>query len=413
MPTLVDRAKMFTATTGTGTLTLGAAVPNFQTFATAGVTNGQTIRYVLEDTGFAWEIGIGTYSSTGPTLTRGATESSTGGGAISLTGNASVYVSATAADFIAGQSLNQGRNLIHNGRFNVQQRGTGSWTTGVYTADRWLLNLIGDTCTVSIATLADADRTTIGDENATSALQAVVTGASTAANYTQIQQRIENVRMLSGKTVTVSFYAKASAALNVGILFSQVFGTGGSTSVNGTAQTIGLTTSWVRYSATFVIASASGKTFGTANTDYTQMTVSLSSGTTNAALLGVSTQSGTFTFFGVQLEIGTAATTLEVRPYGPELALCQRFFQVAQPTEVINTACAYTTSCYFSASFFFKVPFRATPTASTPTWTLSTCGTPTIAENGLDMVNYYALSTAASNVVQFYNSSQILFSADL
>jgi hypothetical protein len=97
MVTLVNRAKMSTATTGTGTITLGSAEDGYQTFADAGVTDGQTVRYVIED-GSAWEIGTGTYTASGTTLSRTVTESSNSDAAINLSGSAVVYVSATEAD---------------------------------------------------------------------------------------------------------------------------------------------------------------------------------------------------------------------------------------------------------------------------------------------------------------------------
>lgn len=99
MTTLVNRAKMTTATTGTGTITLGSASLGCQTFAAAGLLNGETVRYVIED-GSNWEIGVGTYTSSGTTLTRTPSESSSGGSAISLTGSAVVYVVAAAQDII-------------------------------------------------------------------------------------------------------------------------------------------------------------------------------------------------------------------------------------------------------------------------------------------------------------------------
>ncbi len=96
--TYVDRAMMTTATTGTGTITLGSAVPGYQSFATAGLTTGQTVRYCIQDVSNTWEIGIGTYTTSGTTLTRGATESSNSGSAISLSGSATVFITIGAAD---------------------------------------------------------------------------------------------------------------------------------------------------------------------------------------------------------------------------------------------------------------------------------------------------------------------------
>ena len=97
MVTLVNRAKMTTATTGTGTITLGAAESGYQTFADAGVVDTDVVRYVIED-GTAWEIGTGTYTASGTTLSRTVAESSNADAALNLSGSAVVFVSAAAAD---------------------------------------------------------------------------------------------------------------------------------------------------------------------------------------------------------------------------------------------------------------------------------------------------------------------------
>jgi hypothetical protein len=97
MVTLVNRAKVATATTGTGTITLGAAESGYQTFADAGVVDGNIVRYVIED-GTDWEIGTGTYTALGTTLSRTVLESSNADAALNLSGSAVVFVGAAAED---------------------------------------------------------------------------------------------------------------------------------------------------------------------------------------------------------------------------------------------------------------------------------------------------------------------------
>ena len=104
MVTLVNRAKMSTSTTGTGTITLGSAEDGYQSFADAGVTNGDVVRYVIED-GDDWEIGSGTYTATGTTLSRTVDESSNSDAALSLTGSAVVFITAAAEDVFQGELI--------------------------------------------------------------------------------------------------------------------------------------------------------------------------------------------------------------------------------------------------------------------------------------------------------------------
>ena len=105
MAVLKNRAKMSTSTTGTGTITLGSAEDGYQSFADAGVANADVVRYVIED-GSNWEIGTGTYTATGTTLSRTVSESSNSDAAINLSGSATVFIGATAEDIPALYAAN-------------------------------------------------------------------------------------------------------------------------------------------------------------------------------------------------------------------------------------------------------------------------------------------------------------------
>ena len=92
-----NRIKVNTSTTGTGTITLGSAVDGFQTFSSGGITDGSTVAYVIED-GANFEIGTGTYTASGTTLSRSVSESNNSNNAINLSGSAVVFVSPSASD---------------------------------------------------------------------------------------------------------------------------------------------------------------------------------------------------------------------------------------------------------------------------------------------------------------------------
>lgn len=161
MATLANRAKMTTATTGTGTITLGSAADGYQTFAAAGISNGDTVRYTIED-GDNWEIGTGTYTASGTTLTRSVTESSNSGSAINLSGEASVFLTLAAQDLsptvtLTGAVTGSG-TLTDLGDVSISTTATSDPTitlTGAVTGSGTMTNL-GN---VSIATTATADPT--------------------------------------------------------------------------------------------------------------------------------------------------------------------------------------------------------------------------------------------------------------
>jgi len=109
MGKLLNLARMTTATTGTGTITLGSAVSGFLSFSGAGVSNGDVVTYAISD-GSASEIGTGTYTSAGTTLSRTVLKSTNSNTAINLSGSAQVMITPAAEDILnktetASQSL--------------------------------------------------------------------------------------------------------------------------------------------------------------------------------------------------------------------------------------------------------------------------------------------------------------------
>jgi hypothetical protein len=91
-----DRVQETTTTSGTGSVTLLGAVSGFQSFAVVGNTN--TTYYTITD-GAQWEVGIGTYSTSGPTLARTTVLSNSNGNTSPITlsgGTSQVFVTYTA-----------------------------------------------------------------------------------------------------------------------------------------------------------------------------------------------------------------------------------------------------------------------------------------------------------------------------
>lgn len=108
MATIYNRAAVSTATIGTGTITLGAAIAagasinscGFQTFGTAGTPNGAVVSYLILDSNGAWEYGTGTYTASGTTLSRTLGQSSTGS-LLNLSGSAQVFITPRKEDLLS------------------------------------------------------------------------------------------------------------------------------------------------------------------------------------------------------------------------------------------------------------------------------------------------------------------------
>jgi hypothetical protein len=111
-----DRVKVSTATTGTGTLTLGAAAVGFQDFSVIG--DGNTTYYTITDSvAGTWEVGIGTYDSTGDTLTRDTVLASSNSGSLVNFGAGDKDVFVT---YPAGRSVIGGMGYIENAALITQ-----------------------------------------------------------------------------------------------------------------------------------------------------------------------------------------------------------------------------------------------------------------------------------------------------
>jgi hypothetical protein len=118
---LLNGVRVSTATTGTGTITLGSATTGSLTVDQAAsqgsvTADGNLLSYVVIDPP-NMEIGQGTYTASGTTLTRTTVFASTNSGSkISLSGNAVVAIIASAQDLISGTSANQLVRLNSSGK---------------------------------------------------------------------------------------------------------------------------------------------------------------------------------------------------------------------------------------------------------------------------------------------------------
>lgn len=218
------------------------------------------------------------------------------------------------------------RNKIVDGRFDFWYEGTSQTTAGYGSSTMWFNQHIGSTKTVTRQSLvAGVDLPSIEVPSATYFHRTVVVSVTATTNNVLLFQHIEDVRTLSGKTVTLSFYAKADSTKNIGIELNQQFGAGGSSAVTGIgAQLVQLTTSWQRFTRTFNIPSVSGKTIGTNN--LLELGFWFEAGSDFSSQTTVGQQSGTFDIACVQLEEGSVATPFEELPNDVAQLRVNRYF---------------------------------------------------------------------------------------
>lgn len=226
-----------------------------------------------------------------------------------------------------------GQNYIINGGFDYWNYATSQTTSGYGSDDRWSNGNSGSTKTHSLENTTDTERALF---NSSKFSRTVVTSVAGVNNHAYKMQSIENVTKLAGKTVTISFWAKADIAKNIAIELQQGFGTGGVPSAGVTgigSQLVALTSTWQKKTITVTIPSIVGKTLGTdgVHTSMTNFRFWFDAGSsfaTNSANLGQ--QAGTFDIAEVKLEEGSVATpwTPYEGEFGGEVQACQRYYEV-------------------------------------------------------------------------------------
>ncbi len=321
-----------------------------------------------------------------------------------MTGNLEAPSMSIGGDYLSPFGF---KNFLINGNFAIWQRGTSQTTSGYGSDDRWANGNLGSTKTHSRQTATDIERVLF---NSNYFSRTVVSSVLGTTNYVLKEQRIGNVTDLAGKTVTLSFWAKADAPKNIAICLEQYFGTGGTPSspVQGIgAQLVALTNTWAKYEVNITLPTIVGKTLGTdgLHNTYTRVMIWLDAGATHdARTASLGQQSGTFDIAEVQLEEGSVATPFEQRLFALEFDLCCRYYQEMKEGARLGST---VNGHYYYASFPLAKPMRVKPTTTyTSTQQASTWSFITSASE-IDSVRVYAMcdsgATNNSSVIYFQN----------
>jgi hypothetical protein len=292
-------------------------------------------------------------------------------------------------------------NPVINSAFQIWQRGTSvAVTSSAYTADRWMGYRASAGGTISRQVTNDT--TNLPSIQYCARVQR--NSGNTSTDYIAIVNSFETINSIpyAGKTVTLSFYARAGANYSSTSNLMQVIlttGTGtdqnallsytGGTNIVSQAAT--LTTTWQRFTYTAAVGSTA--------TELGMYFYFSPTGTAGA--------NDFFEITGVQIDVGSVA--LPFRTNGAtlqgELAACQRYFwQIATGGDKAIGTGFYNSGTELDCVFPTPVPMRTAPTLT------QTTGTNYYAfgrNGGTDYFNSVTLATiqTTANVIFFYNST--------
>jgi hypothetical protein len=325
------------------------------------------------------------------------------------------------------------RNRIINGAMVIDQRNAGASVTPTsddsYTLDRWSARL-SVASKYSVQQNAGSVTPPVGFTNylGVTSLSAYSISSS---DYFSVLQKIEGFNFAdlqwgtaNAKTITLSAWVYSSLTGTFGGALSNSAGTRG----YPFTYTISSASTWTQISIT-IAGDTSGTWVGATNGAGVYVSFGLGVGSTYSGTAGawatsasrilsatgatsvVGTASATFYITGVQLEVGTNATNFEYRPYGTELALCQRYYEIvgdgASATTRFPCLFGYAAAgSTFGLGVGLKVTKRAIPTMTlSGSWALTNCSSLVAEAPTYDGFRLQATATALGTAAFFSNGA--------
>ena len=299
-----------------------------------------------------------------------------------LAGPSSTGTAATLSS-INGGPISGTRNRIINGDMRIDQRNAGaavafSGGANGYCLDRWFY-FVGN------GGAATVQRSTVAPPGFTNSLLYTVTTADAsvaAGDYATLEQKIEGVNVAdfafgtaAASTVTLSFWVRSSVT---GTYCATLRGSANNR-VYVAEYSISAANTWER--KTLTIPGDTGGVWYTDSNVGVHVNFCLMVGSNWLQAAGswgnttygfgsanqtnlMATNGATFYITGVQLEAGTVATAFERRPYGQELALCQRYFELGNLNGMMTSYIAGGYNLHIGF-YLWKITKRAVPTVGT------------------------------------------------